>query len=253
MLWIAALVVLAMLGFAALLRWGMFYGSTSEERALRLPGDDYFDGGPHTRVVMTRAISIHAPVESVWPWVGQLGRGAGWCSVDWLDNGRKESAWHIVSWIPEPRPGDATAIGYLREIDDGRSVTWWLGDANFIGSKARLVTCYCLFDGGQGTRLISRIAADAAGPTAGIALFVLRVIDSIMACRQLIGLRQRVEYAQRSDASPKIPETGARDQYQLYEIRYADGEAAGVAGKEGAARSRQAAIRDGVLDEDQAG
>ena len=55
--------------------------------------------------------------------------------------------------------------------------------------------------------------------------------------------RDRIERGETGRES----ETGARDQYQHYEVRFAGGEGAGVAGKEGAARSREAAIRDGIL------
>jgi hypothetical protein len=43
-------------------------------------------------------------------------------------------------------------------------------------------------------------------------------------------------------------ETGARDQYQTYEVLFANGERAGVEGKEAGTSARQAAIDDGVLD-----
>ncbi len=248
MIWAAAFIGLALLGGAALLRWGMRWGSTPEERAGRMPGDEFLEGGPRVRVAMTRAISVAAPPERVWPWVCQLGRGAGWYSVDWLDNGRRTSAWHIVSWIPEARLGDATAIGYLRHINPGRSLAWWVGGAIFAGSRARLVTSYELSAEGQGTRLVSRMSADTSGASARIALLVFKVIDSIMASRQLIGLRDRIEYCERGQAGLRDPETGDRDQYQLYEILYADGDAAGVSGKEHAARWRQAAIDDGILE-----
>ena len=52
-----------------------------------MSGDDYLEDGPPSRVAMTRAISIDAAAEQVWPWIAQLGRGAGWYSIDWLDNG----------------------------------------------------------------------------------------------------------------------------------------------------------------------
>ena len=68
-----------------------------------------------------------------------------------------------------------------------------------------------------------------------------------MACRQLVGLRDRVEHVERNPGATKDPETGDRAQYQLYEILYASGERAGVEGKEEGARWRQAAIEDGVL------
>jgi hypothetical protein len=112
-----------------------------------------------------------------------------------------------------------------------------------------MVTSFSIGAEGQGTRLISRISADASGPTADLALLVFRAIDSIMARRQLIGLRDRVEYCEEGRASLRDPETGDRDQYQLYEILYARGDRAGVAGKEDGAKWRQSAIRDGVLEE----
>jgi len=242
-------IALGLLGGSALLHWGTRWGSVSGERARKMPGDEYLEGVRRARVVMTRAISISAHPERVWPWISQLGRGAGWYSVDWLDNGRKVSAWHIVSWIPQPRLGDATAIGYLRHVTTGRSLAWWLGGTRFLGSPARTVTCYSIGAEGQGTRLISRISADATGPTAHIALLAFRAIDSIMARRQLIGLRDRAEHREQGHASLGDPETGDRDQYQLYEIVYARGDRAGVAGKEDGAKWRQSAIRDGMLEE----
>jgi hypothetical protein len=197
---------------------------------------------------MTRGISISAPPGRVWPWIAQLGRGAGWYSVDWLDNGRRISARHVVSWVPAPRLGDATAIGYLRHVVEGRTLAWWVDDVRFIGSRARLVTYFGLVAEGRGTRLISRMSADAAGPAAHFSLLVFRIVDSIMARRQLLGIRERVEYREAQSRSPRDPETGARDQYQLYEVLYANGESAGVEGKEHGAKWRQKAMQDGVLN-----
>lgn len=244
--WLVGLPVLALLG-AALLRWGKRWGSTPEEQAREMPGDDYLDGGPRARVVMTRAISIDASPERVWPWLAQMGRGAGWYSVDWLDNGRKTSARHLVSWIPEPRLGDATAVGYLRHFEQGRSLAWWLDGGNFLGSRARMVTCHEVSAEGGGSRVVSRISADTRGPSARLALWLFEAIDSIMACRQLIGLRQRVERWEEEPETPSDPETGDHAEYQLYEILYASGDRAGVQGREHGARWRQAAIEDGIL------
>jgi hypothetical protein len=244
---IAALVVLLVAGLLVFLRWGACRGSTREERVRRMPGDAYLEGGPPVRVVMTRAVSIHAPPETVWPWLAQLGRGAGWYSLDWLDNGRKASARHIVSWIPEPRPGDATAIGYLRHIEPGRALVWWAEGVGFLGASSRLVVDMGLAPEARGARLVIRMSADAAGSTAHAAMLVFRFIDSIMAIRQLSGIRQRVEIHGARSTDPEAPETGATDQYQHYEVIYASGERAGVPGVEQAARWRQIAIEDGLL------
>jgi hypothetical protein len=72
------------------IRWG----ATPEECSMRMPGDEYFTGGPSAFVAMTRAISIESTPATVWPWLAQMGRGAGWYSFDRLDNGGKVSARH---------------------------------------------------------------------------------------------------------------------------------------------------------------
>ena len=81
----------------------------------------------------------------------------------------------------------------------------------------------------------------------GMILLVFRVIDSIMARRQLLGIRVRVDVGAESLAGFAAAETGARDQYQLYEVIYAGGESAGRQGVEHAARWRESAIENAVL------
>ena len=192
-------------------------------------------------------IPVPPPGSRVWPWLAQLGRGAGWYSVDWLDNGRKSSAWHVLSWVPQPRLGDATAIGYLRYLDEGQAMAWWVDGVQFFGARASLVTAYTLEAKGSGTRLVSRMSATTTGLGATVAMLVFRVIDGIMATRQLIGIRDRVEYCERHRGRLRDPETGERDQYQLYEALYAEGGSAGVVGKEHAERWRRSAIDDGMI------
>lgn len=249
MSWILIPVVLVLVCGGLLLRWATRWGSTSEERGRDLPGDVWLEDAPRPRVAMTRAVSLDAPPERVWPWIAQLGRGAGWYSVDWLDNGRRVSARHLVTWIPEPRLGDATAIGYLRHVDEGRSLAWWVDGVSFAGARARLVTSYVLELEGRETRLISRMSADAEGIMSGPALALFAIIDSIMAIHQLRGLRERIGGSGGESETPVDPETGARDQYQSYEVLYADGWNAGVAGTESADRWRRSAVEDGVLHE----
>lgn len=240
-------VLLVAVGFVLMLRWGMQWGSTPSERSAEMPGDHLLDGGASRRVAMTRAISIEAEPSVVWPWLAQIGRGAGWYSYDLLDNGGRTSAEHIVSWIPEPALGDASPIGYLRELEAGRSLVWWVRGLRFGGCFARLVVDMALTPRGQASRVVIRISADARGATAPLALLVFRVIDSVMARRQLLGLRARAERFGARAGNPEEPETGSRHQYQLYEVIYASGERAGVLGKEQAERWRRAAIEDDVL------
>ena len=106
----AILLVLVAVAAAVFTRKTMQWGSTPEERAMRMAGDEYLADGPAAQVAMTRAVSIAASPDIVWPWLAQLGRGAGWYSIDLLDNGGKRSARHIVTWVPAPCRGDASPV-----------------------------------------------------------------------------------------------------------------------------------------------
>jgi hypothetical protein len=242
------ILVVAFVAFAAVvIRSGVCWGSTPEERAAPMPGDGYFTDRRPAYVAMTRGISIMAPPAVVWMWLAQLGRGAGWYSYDAIDNAGLRSARHIVSWIPPPELGDASPIGYLRHIDPGHELTWWVPGTRFVGATSRLATDIRLTPRGSGSRLVIRMSADAAGAMAQPALWVFRFIDSIMAIRQLTGIAKRAEVHGARRSNPKQPETGRRDQYQLYETIYASGEHAGRPGKEAARQWRHAAIEAGLV------
>ncbi|MBI3691872.1 MAG: hypothetical protein HY239_14800, partial [Mycolicibacterium aromaticivorans] len=70
---------MAAAGIAAVYRWVLrptmyAWGATDEEVAAELPGDGLVEPGS-TRT--TRAITIDAPVEEVWPWLVQIGENRG--------------------------------------------------------------------------------------------------------------------------------------------------------------------------------
>lgn len=60
--------------------WQLTWGALPEEVSRRLPGDDLV---PNPTFNATRAITIAAPPERIWPWLVQAGltRG-GWYSYD---------------------------------------------------------------------------------------------------------------------------------------------------------------------------
>ncbi|MHC4550445.1 MAG: hypothetical protein ACYTEZ_16895 [Planctomycetota bacterium] len=242
-------VILAGLGLLGwYVRRGACWGATPEECARPLAGDAWVEGGPRVRVRMTRAVWVQAPAAQVWPWLAQLGRGAGWYSYDRLDNGGRLSARHLVSWIPPPRLGDAGPIGYLRHLAPGRELAWWLKGGRSFGAWMRGVMLYRVTDEGARSRLVARFQADARGLLARPACWGFRVVDTIMARRQLRNLKERVERYGTRREDPEHPETGARDQFQLYHAIYASGEEVGVPGKEQAAIWRRAALADGVIE-----
>ena len=247
LVFVAALLGASVVVVAGFVRRGICWGSTPDELTVPLPGDEYLEGGPEARTVITRAISISAPPEAVWPWLAQMGRGAGWYSYDRIDNGGKTSARHIVSWIPSPRIGDAAAIGWLRDLEPGRALTWWLPGDKVIGTTLRMVVDIRLDPEGAGSRLIIRVSGDATGTAGVFVTHAFETVDSIMAIGQLRGIKTRAEAFGARSADPNAPETSDRDQFQLYEAIWNSGERAGTPGREKAASWRQAAEKAGVF------
>ena len=215
--------------------WASSWGSTASERLLPIAGDEYVESGPDgaRSIRWTRAITVRAPSDRVWPWLAQLGRGAGFYAIDWMDNGRRRSARHLVQWIPEPHVGDASAIGYLHSIERGRTLEWRLPPAREAGHTVSAAFVYHLEPAGASTRVITRVTGNVVGPMPRLFEAVFRVVDTMMMRAQLRGLRERVERHGIRDADPDAAETGKRDQFQLYHVIYAPGgEEAGVEGNE---------------------
>jgi hypothetical protein len=65
-------------------RWQLSWGATEPESHAALPGDELLGSADLTA---TRAISIRASADGVWPWIAQLGQGrGGFYSYDLLEN-----------------------------------------------------------------------------------------------------------------------------------------------------------------------
>jgi hypothetical protein len=64
--------------------WFLHWGATPDELTRGLPGDEIV---PNAVSQYTRAVTIQAPVEQVWPWLAQLGQDrGGFYSFDLLEN-----------------------------------------------------------------------------------------------------------------------------------------------------------------------
>jgi hypothetical protein len=70
---------------AAVRPWMRSWGATKDEAEGALPGDEFIADAPWAE--QTRAITIDAPVEDVWPWLAQIGQDrGGFYSYEWLEN-----------------------------------------------------------------------------------------------------------------------------------------------------------------------
>jgi hypothetical protein len=81
----AAVIGTAVAGYILLVRrWQLRWGATDEECDAILAGDDLI---ANPDLVATRAITVPAAAEQVWPWIAQLGQGrGGFYSYDALEN-----------------------------------------------------------------------------------------------------------------------------------------------------------------------
>jgi hypothetical protein len=103
---VGLLVAIAVVGSYLLVigPWQRRWGTTDDELHRSMPGDDLLrPDAPST----TRAITIDASPEDVFPWLLQIGYGrGGWYSYDWIDNDGKPSIERIDPALQRLAVGD---------------------------------------------------------------------------------------------------------------------------------------------------
>ena len=170
--------------------WHLRWGATDEEISRPMPGDDLLPGSGSS----TRAITIAATPEDIWPWLVQLGYGkAGWYSYDWIDNDFKPSADQIVPEFQDLDVGDRIlmmpSMGFeVMAIDEPRSIVSLLDD----GTTSWCLALYPADDGT--TRLVSRFRPRFERSLATSLMLVLVEPGTfIMEQKMLRTIRDRVE------------------------------------------------------------
>jgi hypothetical protein len=133
----------------------MRWGATAVEATKPLPGDKVVLS---PSVNATRAITIGAPPERVWPWLVQMGTGrAGFYASDWLDNNGEPSASRILPEFQSIHAGDIVPTaqgqraGYLvKGFEVNRYLLW-------VARPNRASWCWSLSAlPNGGTRLVAR-------------------------------------------------------------------------------------------------
>ena len=75
--------VAAWSGVRRLRAWQLRWGASDEELARTIPGDGWV---VHPLYQTTKAITVRAAPDDIWPWLEQMGNGRGGLySFDWLD------------------------------------------------------------------------------------------------------------------------------------------------------------------------
>jgi len=195
---------------ATTVRWGRATRATLDEHRRKLPGDDLV---VDPMWQLTRAISIDATPDEIWPWLVQMGhpaRRAGWYAPYWFDRvfwGIRERSSDKV--MPElqalsasdrvPDSRDGSAYFTVDAINPGRDLVLFSTTHPLpVYTDVRFSWVFVLEDLGQRTRLVVRariacrpvVPAVIARPVFGA---LLGIGDFIEAGAMLRGIKRRAE------------------------------------------------------------
>jgi hypothetical protein len=168
--------------------WALTWGATHEEVARPMPGDSVVADPTFNA---TRAVTIDAPPEAVWPWIIQIGYlRAGFYSYDRLDNDGIPSAERILPEFQQLAAGDSiplTSDGYaaVAALEPNRSMLL------VTGEEGPWTWAWGLYPvSTDQTRLVTRLRF---GTTRIRTRLVLDAFEIVMMRKCLLGIKRRVE------------------------------------------------------------
>jgi hypothetical protein len=186
--------------------WHLRWGATDKEVRGSMPGDEIVLRASFNA---TRAITIDASPQLVWPWIVQMGyRRAGFYTYPLLDNAGFESADRILEeyqppkigdWMPMAKKVNQTTAFKVKAFAMPEWLLWEKPDSTWAWKLVPL-------EGGR-TRLISRLKQRYPWKNPGsaiVSLVLLEFGDFPMMRRVLKGIKARAE---RIGATPgvKVP------------------------------------------------
>ena len=178
--------------------WVLNWGATDAEVARAMPGDSIIVDATFAG---TRAVTVNAGAEFIWPWLLQIGyRRAGLYSYDLLDNDGVPSADYIIPEFQNLQVGDSIPIGpgfYVRVsvLESNRSMLLEFPD------WAEASWVWGLYpDGPNRTRLVTRLRGRPLGWTR---IFV--DLGEIFPMRKsMLGIKRRAETLARQRGAANL-------------------------------------------------
>lgn len=175
--------------------WHLRWGATDVEVTAAMPGDELV---PATSFNATRAITIVAPPEDVWPWIVQIGTGrAGFYSYDLFDNAARPSADCILPQLQHTRVGDWVPMSSKVNQTTAFKVKAFVPNRWLLWAKPHSTWVWKLTPVDGGTRLVTRLKEQypwRSSPGLGLLTLILFEFgDFPMMRRLLLGIRQRAE------------------------------------------------------------
>ena len=187
-------IVLILLSFLFLYKlvirhWHFYWGASKEEIELSLPGDELVN---NPDFIFTRAITIEAKPEKIYPWILQIGYNrAGFYSYDWFDNSGKRSSERILSHHQNLKNGDTIPISNFVQMTVDT-----LESDKFLTIGHGSWTWYLNPVDDSSTRLITRMrGVYKGGFTKNSITFLTELGDLPFMRKSMIGIKQRSEEA----------------------------------------------------------
>jgi hypothetical protein len=179
--------------------WALTWGSTGEEIARPMPGDEVLE---QPTFDATRAVTIEATPEDIWPWIVQIGyRRAGFYSYDFLDNDGIPSAERILPEYQSLKLGDLipltnTANVKVTQLESPRFMVLVF---EVEGTWSNATWVWGLYpEDASHTRLVTRLRANAKEVRSRI---FLDLGEIIMMRKCMLGIKRRAEQGRRSESS----------------------------------------------------
>jgi len=193
------------------------WGATEEELRRRWPGDDFVD--PAARSHATRAITIDAPADAVWPWIVQLGQDrGGFYSYSILENLAGADIHNVDYIVREWQQRDVGDIVWLARsdryrgyghqrvasVEPGRSMAL-TGEGDWEAMKhGGVATNAWTFTVEPIDAYSSRLVVHSLGARVD-PLFDL--IHFVMERKMMLGIKQRAERCNRLGIAPQPVDT----------------------------------------------
>ncbi len=191
-----AVVAAHMASYGLWRRWCLGWGAEDAGMDAGLPGDELLPGPD---IISTRAVTIHAPAGSIWPWLVQMGPGrAGAYSYDWIEDLlglNMHSADTIIPEFQHIAVGDAWRLGsrgpVMRVVlaEPDRALVVRSDGGNWVWA-------FVLQPRADATRLISRnriAAPGAAWPARALTRYLMEPGSLVMERKMLLGIKARAE------------------------------------------------------------
>jgi hypothetical protein len=194
------LFVLVLVYLTRLRPWQLRWGATDDEIERSMPGDEIVDQPSFNA---TRAVTIHAPAEQIYPWIVQMGvTRAGWYSYDLLDNLGRPSAESILPEHQKIQVGDLIPLSpdgkqgmRVKEFRQNQSMVWWdqKGDSSWA---------WGIYPEGEvAARLVTRVRVKYRVFSPAIPFNLLVEFGDIVMMRKcMLGIKRRAEAMALSQA-----------------------------------------------------